>query len=353
MIERARFAAASNHLTRILRHTISNVPVRSLNKLESLALELFSHDLSISTEDWSGWLKKIHAHHLSLSSPAFPQPISRPSTSPHNIIRKAIEELIDVSTAAEEHFVNDTPEPVFYGREEHRKDDTEIRVSEQDLDVLEIDLDEDGPLREEYLPRRRISSASNTRPLRMQDRVAEVDKHLPPPAKWSPAADEPIFRYNARSQQYVAPQPIAQVPMPSAPAPLPAPFHQALDMSRRIWPADEQVVRQTFAAPPVPVFNAPHPAVYPAYDYHYPASSAHSRSQSLSYNAPVVGQSQGGHYRSYSQSQFEGDITYQQVRHPTLLPPPAQWSAPYSRPAFPPFYDSYPYDFRSRPLVKV
>jgi hypothetical protein len=351
VIECASLTTNNIH-THMSRHTISNVPVRSLNKLESLALDLFGHDLSISTDDWSGWLKKLHTHHLSLSSPAFPQPISRPSTSPHNIIRKALDELIGVTAIAEEHRVNGTPEPVFCGLEEQKKDETGVMVSEQDLDVLEIDLDEDGPLREEYLPRRRISGASNTRSVRLQERTPNVDNSLPPPAKWSPAADEPIFRYNVRPYQYVAPQPISYGPVPSVPAPPPAPFHQALDMSRRIWPADEQVVRQSYAVPPMPVFTAPHPAAYPAYEYRYPALPAHSRSQSLSYNGLTLVQPQRGHYRSYSQTRYEGDVAYSQAHHPTL-PSSAHWSVPYAQAVFPPLYDSYLYDHHSRPLVKV
>ncbi|GJE84102.1 hypothetical protein PsYK624_001770 [Phanerochaete sordida] len=336
-------------------HTISNVPVRSLNKLESLALDIFDHDLSVPTDDWSHWLKKIQAYHASLSSPAFPQPISRPSTSPHNIVRRALEDLVNVTVAADAHVINGTPEPVFFSLDEQKKEAFDARCNEEDIDVLEIDLDEDGPLREEYLPKRRISAASNTRPTRPQERPGDVDKHLPPPAKWSPAADEPIFRYNARAQQYVAPQPISHGRAAAAPAPPPAPFHQALDMSRRIWPAEEPLARHSYPAPHVPVYAAH--AAYPAYDYRYaqppppPPPQSHSRSQSLSYGN-AAGQPQG-HYRSYSQAHYDNDLVYSHPRLPAHLPPPAQWPAPYNQALFPPLYDSYLYDFRSQPLVKV
>ncbi|KIP07013.1 hypothetical protein PHLGIDRAFT_433361 [Phlebiopsis gigantea 11061_1 CR5-6] len=335
-------------------HTISNIPVLSLNKLESLALDLFGHDLSISPREWAHWLGQLQTYHKSLSSPEHPQPISRPSTSPHNIVRRAIDDLIDVTGKAENHYVNGTPEPMFYGLEEHKRDTPSFQMPEQDVDVLEIDLDEDGPLREEYMPKRRIGGAAHTQPSHSSERLVHVDKSLPPPAKWSPAADEPIFRYNARSQQYVAPQPVTHGHVAAASGPAPAPYHQALDMSRRIWPADEQRARQSYAAAPAPVFTAPH-AVYSSYDYPYPphaAPSAHSRAQSLSYGPPVVGQPHG-HYRSYSQSRYDGDMPYTHSRHP-LPPPQAPWAAPpYNRALFPPLYDSYLYDFRSRPLVKV
>lgn len=334
-------------------HTISNIPVRQLNKLESLALDIFDHDLSVPPHEWSAWLKKIQAYHMSLSSPVFPQPISRPSSSPHNIIRKAIDDLVDVTAVADANIVDGTPEPVFFSLDEQKKESSDTRGNEEDIDVLEIDLDEDGPLREEYLPKRRISGAANTRPSRVQERPVDTDKYLPPPAKWSPAADEPIFRYNARPQQYVAPQPISHARVPAAPVPPPAPFHQALDMSRRIWPADEQLARQSYPAPPLPVFAAP-PAAYPAYDYRYaqpPPLPAHSRSQSFSYGN-AVGQPQG-HYRSYSHTRYDDDYVYSQPRHLAPMPPPAQWPAPFSRALFPPLYDSYLYDSRSQPLVKV
>ena len=288
-----------------------------------------------------------------MSSPEHPQPISRPSTSPHNIVRKAIDDLIDVTGKAENHHVNGTPEPMFYGLEEPKIDAPFFRMPEQDLDVLEIDLDEDGPLREEYLPRRRTSGAAGTQPSRSLERPINVSKPLPPPAKWSPAADEPIFRYNGRSQQYFAPQPVAHGHVAAAPVPAPAPFHQALDMSRRIWPADEQLARQPYAAAPALVYTAPLAAY--SYDYPYPphaAPPAHSRAQSLSYGPPAVGQPHG-HYRSYSQSRYDGDMPYTHSRHP-LPPPQAPWAAPpYNRALFPPLYDSYLYDNGSRPLVKV
>ena len=348
----ASYLASGNLVTLKDRHTISNVPVRSLNKLESLALDIFGHDLSVPSQEWSLWLKKIQNYHASLSSPAFPQPISRPSTSPHNIIRKAIEDLMDITVIAEEHLVNGTPEPVFFSLEE-QKEAFDQRTNEENIDVLEIDLDEDGPLREEYLPKRRVSGAGNSRPARPQERSADVDKNLPPPAKWSPAADEPIFRYNARPQQYVAPQPISHERVVPIPAPPPVPFHQALDISRSIWPADEQIARQSYAVPPLPVFTAPH-AAYPAYDYRYaqpPLPPSHSRSQSQSYNT-ALSQPQA-HGRSHSQTRYDDDLAYSQSRYPAPPPPPAQWPAPFSRALFPTLYDSYLYDYRSRPLVKV
>lgn len=328
-------------LTFRYRHTISNVPIRSLNKLESLALELFSHDLSIPTDEWCRWLTQLNVYHSSLSSPEFPQPISRPSTSPHNIVRKAIEDLLDASQRAETHEVEGIAAPVFYDIAENKGHEVEQM---QDVDVLAFDLDEDGPLREEYLPKRRISSASNSRTR------SDTSRALPPPAKWSPAADEPIVRGNMRAQaQYLAPQPISHGHAAATVAPPPAPFHQALDMSRRIWPAGEQIARHPYVPVHAPVFPAQ--PVYTGYDYTYPPPPAphmHSRSQSLSYGHPAA----PGHYRSYSQVPYDqgsGELGYPSGTYVHAVAPP-QWTAYPNRVVYPSVYD--PYDYQ-RPMLKV
>ncbi|KAI0089272.1 hypothetical protein BDY19DRAFT_889688 [Irpex rosettiformis] len=322
-------------------HTISNVPIRSLNKLEALALDLFAHDLSIPTDEWCRWLTQLNVYHSSLSSPGFPQPISRPSTSPHNIIHKAIEELLEASARAESHEVEGIAAPVFYDIVENKASDIEQM---QDIDVLAFDLDEDGPLREEYMPKRRISSASNSRAR------SDVSRTLPPPAKWSPAADEPIVRAGMRPQaQYLAPQPISHGHSAATVAPPPAPFHQALDMSRRIWPLDEHIARQSYVPVHAPVYSAQ--VAYTGYEYTYPplpAPHMHSRSQSLSYNHSAT----PGHYRSFSHSQYDhgcGDLGYPAGPYVAAIPHP-QWTAYPNRVVYPPVYDSYEYQ---RPMLKA
>ena len=95
-----------------------------------------------------------------------------------------------------------------------------IDQAECEKEVLEIDLDEDGPLRQEYLPKRHASKPTSE----SRDNVNATLEHtinnqtwniceifqlkqLPPPAKWSPAGDEPIFRERNRvSGHYVAVQ---------------------------------------------------------------------------------------------------------------------------------------------------
>jgi hypothetical protein len=296
--------------------SISHVPIESLNRLESLALDIFSHDLSTPPRAWSQWLTHLAAYHHSLSSPSHPQPISRPSTNPHLIVKKALEDIIH----APANISSSIPEPVFLGLEERKMNKLGIEESfAEGVDVYEIDLDKDGPLREEYLPRRRVSGAGSIRSVKSRDtpdskihveqgrewekrdtRKAAVEKVLPPPAKWSPEADEPIFRERGRtSGQYVAVQP----PLAYA-VPLP-PYQQ--EVRYQNWPATaafvpvNQHLATSFAYDPVAIQQTL--PTYTPYPYVAPATQSHSRSNSLS--CDLENCQSRNHSRSYSQSVFD------------------------------------------------
>jgi len=197
----------------INRQSISNVPVQFLNRLESSALAIFSHDLSISPQQWVTWLSHLSGYHSSLSSAA-QQPIGRPSANPHLIIRKALDELLHTPTEAprrdEASSVILPPGPVFIGLEERRREHAakEAATEQSNNEILDIDLDEDGPLREEYLPKRRIGNARDEEPARIPFKPIAPERVLPPPAKWSPEHDEPImWTHNRPVRSYLAPQP--------------------------------------------------------------------------------------------------------------------------------------------------
>ncbi|KAJ3996027.1 hypothetical protein F5050DRAFT_1808123 [Lentinula boryana] len=298
-------------------HSISNVPIQILNRLESLALDIFAYDLSISSRDWSDWLVHVMSYHLSLSSPSRPQPISRPSANPHFIIKIAIEEIINAPKASNANFLH--PQPVFIGLEDRRKEKQE-REQAQKADVLEIDLDEDGPLREEYMPKRRISGASATRNIetasiaqhQSRNNNKSVETLLPPPAKWSPAGDEPIVRESHRPYgRYVAVQPTPGLNVPTSYQGLPqyqsthgigymsqpwvpsAPFVavKALPTAGHFfeYPSLQHPMNSAYNSAPPPLL--------------IPFALSHSRSQSYSHEQDT---SQSyNHTRSYSQSQFE------------------------------------------------
>jgi hypothetical protein len=320
------------------RHSISNVPIHILNNLESLALDAFTYDLSVPGHEWSQWLTHLQSYHKSLSSPGHPQPISRPGSNPHAIVRKTIEQVVDASVNPA--LSGDHPQPVFIGLEERRRQQMEKEM--QASEVSEIDLDEDGPLREEYVPRRRsIRNSRMNEPAvpsltneNSWDRnTVEPTKHLPPPAKWSPAGDEPILRDRNRvSGHYVAVQAPHVVSYPMA-------YHPTHDISyNQSW-------NVAIYMPVKPQLGYAHdfPHVHQvqqnAYSYPYvpPVPLPHSRSQSLSCNQDNY-QSRS-HARSYSQSSFEyrcSDIRMTINEH-AHTEPESLWSHGYAYPAAPPF----------------
>ncbi|KAK7061486.1 hypothetical protein R3P38DRAFT_2757924 [Favolaschia claudopus] len=362
-------------------HAISNVPVQILNELESLALDIFGYDLSIPSSDWSEWLAQLVAYHEMSSSPSRPQPISRPSTNPHAIVRKALDEIIQAPAAC--NYDPASPQPVFLGLEERRRERME-KEQARSVDVLEIDLDEDGPLREEYLPKRRVSAAGSAHSsFRSHDvlslRTAGVDaadtqnrlgsgthhtmadKLLPPPARWSPAGDEPILRErNRASGHYVAVQPPllpSVIQYQIAPTYHPQP---ELGFTNQNWPPAPPAfvavkppalmgVGYMFDGPPLHVAHAPYPA--PAYPFvpsasHLALSHQHSRSQSLSYDQD--NSHSRNRLRSCSQSQAQALFEYRQdnsrgdrgvapieANDPRWGPAPA--SGHFAYPAPPPF----------------
>ncbi|TDL29443.1 hypothetical protein BD410DRAFT_22397 [Rickenella mellea] len=210
-------------------HTISEVPIRSINSLEFWALTILDHDLSVPPRAWDQWLSHLRSYHDSMSR--YPLPIGRPSPADSKyLVRKMMEELIDLPVISGGFLVGSgSPssrchyEPVFVGLAGRvREKAVELQCPEND--PLEIDLDEDGPLREEYLPRRRQSAISDACYLSQYDNIVDespteagiahqkrrdsTQTSLPPPAKWSPQADPRIERERDRSKsKYVAVQP--------------------------------------------------------------------------------------------------------------------------------------------------
>lgn len=331
---------------------ITNIPIQSINRLESLALAIFDFNMCVPATEWSQWLSHVMAYHLALSPPSH-QPIGRPSSNPHSIVKRVIDEII-LAPAARENS-SPTPEPVFIGLAERRRALVEKEMA-MNADALEIDLDEDGPLREEYMPRRRISGASSTwssssreqniappekmscAPLKTSDwnDTAKAKGELPPPARWSPAADEPILRDSHRTNRpYVAVQPVVA---PHAPL-----YH---------------VPQPGFQAPPEPAAYDPHaqwavggyPAAmvtaynpYPSYVLPVAPAMSHSRSQSLSYDQD--NSHPHNHARSYSQHgdyRCTGDsrMPYNVSEPLPGMADPLQWHAlgaygVYPQPAYP------------------
>ncbi|XP_006459928.1 hypothetical protein AGABI2DRAFT_184434 [Agaricus bisporus var. bisporus H97] len=315
-------------------HSISNVPVHVINRLEALALEVFAYDLSVPSSVWSQWLAHLLSYHKSLSSPSHPQPISRPGSNPHAIIRKTIEEVAGASGNIL--LTANLPQPVFIGLKERRKEKVEKEL--ETTEILEIDLDEDGPLREEYIPRRRSvrNSVKSEGPVPSRgvenfwERADVVpSKQLPPPAKWSPAGDEPILRERDRlNGHYVAVQAphIMSYPL-TYPQHHNMPYNPSWSLAMYMPVKVPQGYAQDFAHIPAMTQNL--------YGIPYVPLPPHSRSQSLSNNQHEM----RNHARSYSQTIFEyhcSDLRVAANEHATLEMGP-HWSNNHAYPAIPPF----------------
>ncbi|TFK74418.1 hypothetical protein BDN72DRAFT_759726 [Pluteus cervinus] len=298
-------------------HTISNIHISTLNRLEFLALEIFQHNLSISPAEWTEWLTHIISYHMSLAPPPHIQPIGRPSSNPHSIVRRAFDEIIQAPVACNGASV---PQPCFLGLEERMREKAE---RERAIEVDEIDLDKDGPLREEYLPRRRgtgssrtsISVTSSTGSSSWDGHVVgDLVNRLPPPAKWSPAADEPILREHRGKGHYVTAQAPYMAPV-AAFIPSYPPMHDG-GYQLSDWHGGHGATKQLPPAPGYPFdypqFHIPSQPVYNPYNMmptHNPYP--HVRTQSLPYDQDFT--QPRNHMRAYSQA-ARFDYQYSDIR---------------------------------------
>lgn len=191
-------------------------------------------------------------------------------------MRKTLEDLVETAMAStasnlcgDPLCLKSHPQPVFLGLEERRRERLDPSSVAPGSEALEIDLDEDGPLREEYMPKRRVSRHDCLRdqygvilgaPFRLVngiewDRAPPMQKGLPPPAKWSPAADEPLRRDGIKEPtHYVAVQP------PPVPQLLMMPLYPSNGHSMS-YPQGWAPGAPAFHMPPPPVFGQP-------YDHH-------------------------------------------------------------------------------------
>jgi len=131
-------------------HEVSGIPLSILNRLEWLSLDLLSHDLYVCPSVWQGWLRNIHSYHGSSQS----RVMGSKEKTTDALVRFMLDRLLDVHSPP-----HAFTEPVFLGLNDRINDKAAAqRIAEEGPSHL-FELDEDGPLREEYLPRRRSSAA--------------------------------------------------------------------------------------------------------------------------------------------------------------------------------------------------
>lgn len=166
------------------------------------------------------------------------------------------------------------PQPAFLGFEERLRE----KEAAMSVDVLEIDLDEDGPLREEYLPKRRASRIASQPACHTVNTIDTGSVGLlPPPAKWSPSGDEPIHRERTRSSgHYVA----VQAPQLASAYPV-----QSHDVTyHQNWLRGAYMpVKHIGYAYEIPAFFGMGQSTYNSFAENATMVPPHLRSQSLSY----------------------------------------------------------------------
>ncbi|EJD53724.1 hypothetical protein AURDEDRAFT_110490 [Auricularia subglabra TFB-10046 SS5] len=160
-------------------HEITHIAIKDINSLELSSLDHMRYDLTVPTDAWTQWLLVLRDGHVKRAP--YPAPIGPVKDTPHGVILQTFNLLIDASVAR----MNPSDGPTFLGIEERiakRMRDLEESV---DLD----DMDEDGPLRDEYRRSRRSSSIDSQGPV-----MRDSPRDLPPPAEWFPAADPIVSR---------------------------------------------------------------------------------------------------------------------------------------------------------------
>jgi len=126
----------------------------------------------------------------------YPAPIGPVNDTPHGVILHLLDDLIAVR--AQPSRPGSLVEPIFLGIAARIRDRGASDFS--NITRAEYDLDDDGPVREEY---RLAVLARLDRGEQSRRRRENLEKTLPPPSVWSPSEDPPIVRSRPK---YVAVQ---------------------------------------------------------------------------------------------------------------------------------------------------
>lgn len=127
------------------RHEVSGIPLRTLNRLEWLSLQLLSHDLYTSPLVWRQWLQFLDAYQWSRHA----QTDCSNDGIPDAVVRFLLDHLCHTDPSL-------SREPLFLGLA--NRISQKIQVAPLPPTSASFELDQDGPLREEYIPRWTLQS---------------------------------------------------------------------------------------------------------------------------------------------------------------------------------------------------
>ena len=149
-------------------------------------------------------LSHLSGYHSPLSS-AVQQPICWSSANPHLVIKKVLEELLHTPTEAPCHDETSSAiSPLGLVVLRNAEENTSQKKRPQSRAITKFY----APLREKYLPKRRVSKARNTEPACILFKPIAPGRLSPPPTKWSPEHSELVMWSCGRPvRSYLAPQP--------------------------------------------------------------------------------------------------------------------------------------------------
>ncbi|KDQ16133.1 hypothetical protein BOTBODRAFT_268966 [Botryobasidium botryosum FD-172 SS1] len=210
------------------RNDISGFTCASLRELEAAALACMEHNLVVSSEEWLAWLQHLRSLQVHVLSPGKAVGGEKENAGMH---RRALDVLDGLIWQAGQGGMS-----VGLGLPSHAVQSPAVEADCSYDDQSSLDLDADGPLRDDYKPNAKVAlgrSASlngqtaRTHHPRQASLDGRVQRGLPTPAQWNPstaAFDSPQPPSRPRPQYEAIQRPVinaycasGQDQMPQAP----------------------------------------------------------------------------------------------------------------------------------------
>lgn len=142
-------------------HDVSGIPLKVLNELERLSLDILSHELTLDSAVWNRWVRTLYDHHISMRAPINSKHHSEcQSRESYIVVRHMLEGLM--SANAHETvllYSGSAKHPTFLGIQDRINTKYTAEGLQKGKMADGFEMDHDGPLREEYLPKRRSQEA--------------------------------------------------------------------------------------------------------------------------------------------------------------------------------------------------